>query len=444
MSDDFCPRQIIFTIPGTPGATVTATERNGSLQFSVDLQNDAKTTGDLRALFFHVNPDKMRGLSVSDGGPLLTQYRVSNNNVLDLGKGANLAGAVKSGFDVGIEWGSQGKDGIDYAVGFVLANAARNLTLDDIACQLFGVRLDSVSGPGSRGDGAVKLTGLAPAAPDARDDSRTIFEDGKKDGLASKTPAGVVLNVLANDTDADNQALTITGFHDGPAHGAAAVSSDGKSVIYTPALDYSGSDSFVYCISDGNGGQDSAVVNLTVTAVADKPAFVISAAQGDDINETILTVTATQNDADGSEYLNSLTWLVGDGVPDGATVVALPGDPLPAEPSSITRQFEVTTTAGQDWNFNLEFSAESVERSNGDTQTGTATKAIDIDFNSNIQTQTYQVADQSIWSSGAEYRFQYDEFVGIDESFRSTFWLDLIPGDHDTYLGTGYDVEARV
>lgn len=441
MSDDFCPRQITFTIPGSPGVEIIATERNGSIAFSVDLQNNATVTGDLRALFFHVKPDKLAGLTITDGGSLLTQYRVSNNNVLDLGKGANLAGAVKSGFDVGIEWGSQGKDGIDYAVGFTLSNAANNLTLDDIAGQQFGARLDSVSGPSSRGGSALKLTGIAPAAPDAHDDSQTLYEDGQKDGLESKTPTGVVLNVLANDTDADGQALTITGIHDGPSHGTVTIAADGKSVIYTPVLDYAGGDSFVYCISDGIGGQDSAVVNLTITAVADKPTFVITAAQGDDINETILTVTATQNDADRSEYLKNLTWLVGDGVPDGASVLALSGDDPVAEPNSITRQFEITTTAGQDWDFDLEFSAESIERSNSDTQTATAIKAIEIDFNSNTLTRTFQAEDQSIWSAGPEYKFAYNEFVGYEDSFRSTFWLG---GDGAGYLGTGYDVEAKM
>ncbi len=443
MSDDFCPRQIIFTIPGTPGVEVTATERDGSIHFSLDLQNDARVTGDLRALFFHINPDKLGGLTISDGGSLLTQSRVSSNNVLDLGRGANLTGTAKSGFDVGIEWGSQGRDGIDFAVEFNLSNTANSLTLDDIAGQLFGARLDSVSGPGSRGSSAVKLIGIAPAAPDAHDDTRTLYEDGQKDGLASKTPAGVVLSVLDNDTDADGQSLSVIGFHDGPSHGTVAVSADGRSVIYTPDLDYAGSDSFVYCVSDGNGGQDSAVVNLTVTAVADNPTFVITAAQGDTINETILTVTATQNDADGSEYLSQqgLSWSIAGGVPQGVTLTALPGDDLPAEPNAITRQFEITTEADRDWNFDVVFSATSVERSNGDTQTATAAKKIEIDFNGNDLTRTYQVQDQSIWSSGSEFRFQYDEFVGIEESFRSTFWLG---GDGAGYLGTGYDVEAKV
>lgn len=440
MSDEFCPRQITFTIPGQPSVEVTATEHSGAIHFSIDVQDSAATTADLRALFFHVNPDKLAGLTISDGGPLLSQYRIANNGVLDLGRGANLHGAVKSGFDVGVEWGSQGKDGIDFAVDFMLSNTHHNLTLDDISHQLFGVRLDSVQGPGGRGDSAVKLVGLAPAAPDARDDSVTIFEDGQQDGLASKTPTGVVLDVLGNDTDADNELLTVTGFHDGPAHGQVSISADGRSVIYTPDLDYSGTDSFVYCISDGHGGQDSAVVNLTVTAVADNPTFTITAAQGDTINETILTVTATQNDADGSETISDLSWSVLGGLPDGATITALgPVDPgFGAD--HATQHFLVTTAAGQDWDFDIEYTAQSVESSNGDTQSATAVETIAIDFNSNSQTQIYAVQGQSIWGEGPAYTVNYSEFLGFEDSFASSFRLAL--GDLD--LGSGYDVAGSV
>ena len=78
--------------------------------------------------------------------------------MIDLGKGNNLNGAA-SPFDVGIAFGTpgEGKDFITGPVHFTL-DAARALTLDDIAHVLFGARLTSV------GD---KLTFLAPAAPDA-------------------------------------------------------------------------------------------------------------------------------------------------------------------------------------------------------------------------------------------------------------------------------------
>jgi hypothetical protein len=55
--------------------------------------------------------------------------------------------------------------------------------------------------------------------------------------------------VLANDSDPDGDALSITGFSQG-AHGAVFVGADG-SLIYQPFSGFSGTDSFTYTVSDG-------------------------------------------------------------------------------------------------------------------------------------------------------------------------------------------------
>ena len=59
---------------------------------------------------------------------------------------------------------------------------------------------------------------------------------------APNTP--VTVNVLANDTDPDNDPLTVTGAST-PAHGTAVVNAD-NTVTYTPTAGYSGPDSFTY------------------------------------------------------------------------------------------------------------------------------------------------------------------------------------------------------
>jgi VCBS repeat-containing protein len=46
----------------------------------------------------------------------------------------------------------------------------------------------------------------------------------------------------------------------------------GTTVTYTPNADYTGSDSFTYTISDGNGATDTATVNVEVTRTNDAPA----------------------------------------------------------------------------------------------------------------------------------------------------------------------------
>jgi len=96
-------------------------------------------------------------------------------------------------------------------------------------------------------------------APDAVDDSSTIAEDSGAN----------VINVLTNDTDVDNDNLTVTAVTQG-SHGSVT-NNNGTSVSYTPNGNFFGTDSFTYTISDGNGGTDTATVNVTVTNVNDAP-----------------------------------------------------------------------------------------------------------------------------------------------------------------------------
>jgi VCBS repeat-containing protein len=105
----------------------------------------------------------------------------------------------------------------------------------------------------------VSLTiGTANDAPVAQDDSVTTAED-----------TAVVIPVLANDTDADGNSLTVTTVSD-PANGSTLMNPDG-TVTYTPDTNFDGADSFTYTASDGQGGTDTATVTVTVTPVNDAP-----------------------------------------------------------------------------------------------------------------------------------------------------------------------------
>jgi len=88
----------------------------------------------------------------------------------------------------------------------------------------------------------------------------------------STTPFSLTLH--ATDVDGGD---TITWSISTPAsYGAASASDTGtsKSIVYIPALNYHGSDSFVIQVSDGNGGTDTITVNVTITAV-EPPSFTI-------------------------------------------------------------------------------------------------------------------------------------------------------------------------
>ena len=449
MSHPDCPRQMRFTLPGLPGVEITATEVGGTIVFTIDVIDSDTSTGDLRALFFHIEEEELPGLTVTSSSPLLTEWRVGNDAVLDLEDGANLNGKVKSGFDVGLEWGTPGgkKDDINFPVEFTLSNGTGDLTLDDLGGMLFGAKLDSVGGQGGPRGSSSKLITVAPFAPDAIDDVKNIYEDGAADADSpSKTPAAIEIDVLANDTDVDAAPGTLVIEHiidgAGPLHGTVEIINN--KIYYTPHLDYSGTDEFWYCMSDGNGGQDSAKVTVNIAAVADDPLITFNVAQGSHINETLVIVTATQNDADGSEDITSLTWEVVGGLPAGVTIVPLA--PVGLGTDQLVQQFVVTTPAEMDWNFDIAFTAVSTESSNGDTESHTANQNIEIDYTSNFDTLNYIVTDQSIWSTGDEFVFDYDDFLGIDESVGLDVGDDDITGTFikaNASITAGFDVDIH-
>lgn len=83
------------------------------------------------------------------------------------------------------------------------------------------------------------------------------------DAVTTGPGQAVTVNVLANDSDANNDTLAITGVSQ-PQFGTATVSGDGQSVIYTPNAGFVGEDQFTYFVSDGNGGTAAGTVRVTI------------------------------------------------------------------------------------------------------------------------------------------------------------------------------------
>jgi hypothetical protein len=97
-------------------------------------------------------------------------------------------------------------------------------------------------------------------APVANNDSPSSILEDTQDNI---------IDVLANDTDIENDNLSITQVAN-LLNGTAQVSSGQNSILYTPNPDYFGTDSFTYTVSDGSLTHD-ATVSLTVTNVNDAP-----------------------------------------------------------------------------------------------------------------------------------------------------------------------------
>ena len=143
----------------------------------------------------------------------------------------------------------------------------------------------------------INITGVNEP-PQAVDDAPRSFDED----------TSLTIDVLANDSDPENDDLTVTSVTR-PSSGSATLESDG-TITYTPRSNYSGSDSFTYRARDPGGlpSAMAATVALTIDMVNDAPAFASataerrvseSATEGDDVGAP---VTATDVDGDDLTY----------------------------------------------------------------------------------------------------------------------------------------------
>ncbi|HOF88547.1 MAG TPA: Ig-like domain-containing protein, partial [Armatimonadota bacterium] len=122
-------------------------------------------------------------------------------------------------------------------------------------------------------------------APIGVDDSATTAED-----------TAVLITVLSNDTDVESDPLALTGVE---------ASYDGiteivdNQVRFTPYADWSGTTTFYYYLTDGQGGYSSALVTVTVTPVQDPPLAADDWGWTDEDIATTLYVTWNDWDPDG-------------------------------------------------------------------------------------------------------------------------------------------------
>jgi PKD repeat protein len=121
----------------------------------------------------------------------------------------------------------------------------------------------------------VTPVGEPPAAPDQ---SVTTPED---------TPLAIVLS--ATDPDGGTPAIAVT---DPPDHGTYAAG------VYTPALDFHGTDTFVYTATDGDAETASGTVTVAVTPVNDAPDVADRAVEVDEDGSVAIALAGTDVDGD--------------------------------------------------------------------------------------------------------------------------------------------------
>jgi plastocyanin len=82
------------------------------------------------------------------------------------------------------------------------------------------------------------------------------------DSAATTSGSATTIEVLANDTDADGDAITAS-IVTSPAGGTAAVNPDG-TITYSAASFFAGTDTFTYRVSDGSLSSEPATVTVAV------------------------------------------------------------------------------------------------------------------------------------------------------------------------------------
>ena len=125
-------------------------------------------------------------------------------------------------------------------------------------------------------------------APTAAPDAATTAEDQAVTIAAA--------DLMANDTDVDGDALTLTAVGN-PVGGTVALDSNGD-VVFTPAADFTGPARFDYTLSDGTK-TSTATVSVEITPVNDAPVAADDAVVGSE--GTTLTIAAADllaNDTD--------------------------------------------------------------------------------------------------------------------------------------------------
>jgi uncharacterized delta-60 repeat protein len=110
--------------------------------------------------------------------------------------------------------------------------------------------------------------------------------------------------VLDNDIDVENSNLT-SALVSGPSHAQSFTLNANGTFSYTPAANYSGSDSFTYKANDGFLDSNVATVSITVNAVNDAP--MVTVARGGSCSGTAISGTMNLFAADIDSPVGALT-----------------------------------------------------------------------------------------------------------------------------------------
>ncbi len=140
-------------------------------------------------------------------------------------------------------------------------------------------------------DGSLSDTALVTITIAAVNDAPVAFDDR----ASTKEDEAVSISVLSNDADVEDDSLSLTAVS--PAQNGRS-SINGRQVVYSPRLNFVGTDSFTYRISDGSLS-DTASVVVTIEAVNDAPLAEAGADQSVRVNQRVSLDGSRSSDIEG-------------------------------------------------------------------------------------------------------------------------------------------------
>ncbi|MEW8192194.1 MAG: retention module-containing protein, partial [Candidatus Thiodiazotropha sp.] len=147
--------------------------------------------------------------------------------------------------------------------------------------------------------------------------------EADNDMVVTQESTPVNIFVLGNDSDPEGDNLLVTS-NTSPSNGTLITNSNG-SYQYTPNAGFTGTDSFTYTVSDGNGGFDTATVMITVADINTGPNAISDNASTSE--NTPITIDVLTNDSDPEGDVLSIT-SVTQGTNGSVTIDPVTGNPV--------------------------------------------------------------------------------------------------------------------
>lgn len=198
---------------------------------------------------------------------------------------------------------------------------------------------------------------------------------GNPDEISTDEDTSLVVDtaaLLSNDTDPDEDILSIIDVDDSNSTGT--VSLDGDTVTYNPnsqfdflAAGESATDSFTYTLSDGNGGTDTGDVTVNITGVNSNP--------GDPVAVDDAIITSEDDSVSGNVLSDNGAGADSDPDNDPLDVIAVNGNAADVG-QSLTLGSNALLTVNPDGTFNYDPNDAFESLNDGETATDSFTYTI--------------------------------------------------------------------